>query len=128
MKVKKASVPIFNIQLSNLEATSALNACKACEESLAKLATREELTSYEKASLAFSQAFQKILRKQGAEWYLDEVEDTYPSQFKRGRQTKTSPAKSPPLSSPPPSADPEAEYEDELKNLIADDQELLQAE
>ena len=126
MKVKKASVPVFNLQLSNLEASAALYACGVVEEQLTD--KRLASTPYRKAALAFSKSLKKALLAQGVQSDLDEVAEMYPTSSP-GKRSLPPSRKIPEKNSPSSEGKGEGEnFEEQISSLIASDEALLQAE
>lgn len=76
MKVKKIAVPVYNVQLSNLEATSALHALRTAAATLTSKRV-QSLTPYQKAALAFCKGFESSLVDLGVQSRLGELEEKY---------------------------------------------------
>ena len=89
MKVKQSSVPIFNVQLSELESTAALHALRSVVAGFQKRPS-EVLTPYDKAALAFCKTFETLLVNQGAKNRLDEINEKY-GKAPLSKQEKVSP-------------------------------------
>lgn len=110
MQVKKANVPIFHVSLSNMEATAALHAVRAATAALGKVGLN---TPYEVAALAFAKSFETLLLEQGAKNQLTEIVEKYSP--KKGSKPKEEPSKREVVTNDG----------DDLKSLIAQDEELL---
>ena len=111
MQVKKASVPIFHVHLSNLEATAALHAMRVVTSSVRSRGVPSN--PYEAAALAFSKSFETLLMEQGAKNQLAEVEEKYSSK------------KIPKVQDHTKKQEEILEEEEDLQSLIAQDSELV---
>lgn len=119
MQVKKANVPVFHVHFSNLEATAALHAVRIATAALSKAGPT---TPYEVAALAFAKSFETLLIEQGAKNQLDEIVEKY--SLKKSVKPKEE-AKKVAKTKEESKGPEEPSDEEDLKSLIAQDEELI---
>lgn len=76
MRIVQRQEPVFDVQLSSVEATAALQAVRVTQ---AVLKSAEALNSHQKAALAFAVGMENLLLKKGVKESHPEIPLIYPA-------------------------------------------------